>query len=111
MAKVVIEVDTETKSLDVSINGKKIEDVGYVSVYKYENYDEEEKLDCTVQTCTEDEEGGVKQMTNYFCHASEGAKKIARADAILDIPGFVGKKEVDPTSDLAKFFGAHSRFK
>lgn len=115
MAKVniSIEIDTEEQTMDVSVNGKSINNVNYVSCYKYhDSYENEDCVSCNITANEKDEEGGISKTTTYYTSMSEEAKKIAKTDAILnpDLPNFVGKVEIDPTEALAKFFNSKSRF-
>ena len=43
MAKLILELDTDTNALIVAINGVSVEDAEYVSIGKYHVYDEEKK--------------------------------------------------------------------
>lgn len=107
MAKVniTIEIDTEEHSMNVSVNGKKIPDVQYVSCYKYhDSYENEDEINCNISCTSKDEESGITTNTNYYTDSSAAAKKIAKADAMRDIPGLIGTKENDPIKAISDFF-------
>ncbi len=106
MAKIslTVEIDTEDGSMDVSINGKSVPNANSVSCYKYhDSYENEDCVNCNVSAMETDEEAGVAKTTTYYTMSSVEAKRIAKADAKLDIPGFIGQITVDPTEAIAKF--------
>jgi hypothetical protein len=107
MAKITvqIEVDTDEKTMDVSINGEKIKNVSNVSCYKYyDSYEQEDKCSVSIYSCEEDKEAGVTKNTNYYAHGSEQARAIPPDQAINNvIAGFVGVKHIDATKAVAEF--------
>src|SRR5688572_10644437 len=110
MAKVNITLDTETNTLSVSVNGSAIENVSSAYVYTTKDYDDDETKHCCHISLYEKAEG-VEKTTQYYTRSSEQAKDIPQADAKLNIPGFIGVEQKDPTEALAKFFESKSRFK
>lgn len=62
MAKVNIEVDTESKAISVSVNGMSIENVQSVSIYK--PYYDDEKM---VHITTKKESEGDVETTQFIC--------------------------------------------
>jgi hypothetical protein len=56
MSKVVITLDTATKELDVKVDGNSLDDVTSVSIYKYEDYHDEENVNISINQRKEPEE-------------------------------------------------------
>lgn len=73
MAKVTITVNTEDKSIAVDMNGKTVDNVDSVSIYKYEYKDEdgemEQYIGCSVSSGKKD--GDVEERRYYSCSANE----------------------------------------
>jgi hypothetical protein len=112
MAQISVNFDTASKKLTVNVDGEEIQNVSGVSIYTYENYDEEKKTECSI--CThEKSETGVVKTVHYHAHADAQGKDMAKQALANDssIKGFVGVKEEDVTSDLSKFFGSKSRIR
>lgn len=67
MAKVIIEIDTDTGALKASVNGKNVDNLHRVYAYKYsrEGYNSKEttKVDVSLDSYTMDSEG-VKTLTS-----------------------------------------------
>lgn len=106
MAKITvqIEVDTEEKTMDVSINGEKVKNANYVSCYKYFNsYEQEDEVSVSVSASEKDDNAGVVKTTNYYSESSQKAKEIPSKDAVRTFAGFVGVKQVDATKAVAEF--------
>lgn len=104
MAKLILEVDTESHEMSVSIGGENIENANYISVYRYMDYEGKPRVECTVQT-HEKGDNGVSKHTSYHAHGSEKAKNIPKDKVISTIAGFIGVKEnEDLTTELGEFF-------
>ena len=91
MAKVVITVDTETKTLSVSVDGQGIANVSSFNGYCYTDAaGKVRSLDVSISTG--EMVGDVSKSTTYYCCGSAQAKqaetdgKVVTANAL---PGFV----------------------
>lgn len=107
MAKITVQVelDTDEKTMDVSINGEKIKNVSNVSCYTYyDSYEQENRVSVSVYSSEEDEESGIVKSTSYYAYGSQAAKEVKPTDAIHNvIAGFVGVNKVDATKAVANF--------
>lgn len=89
MAKVNITVDTETNLFDVSVNGKNLNDLQYVSISKFMDYSDwqnpKPKISFTAQQVTK-EEDGLTTYTNT-CASEEKFEdlSIVKKDAVKNI--------------------------
>ncbi len=75
MAKITINADTETDTLDVSIDGRAIVDVSSIGIYFMSDYysRKEKELSVNIMSFTEDENSGVKTYTTLVAaDTSEG---------------------------------------
>lgn len=77
MAKVMIEVDTETSSLKVTANGKTIDNVTSVMCGVAPSYQDQEadRVYCDISTQTEDEESGLMTTQRLSCCGAELVNK------------------------------------
>lgn len=107
MAKITVQVelDTEDKTMDVSINGEKVKNVNSVSCYTYyDSYEQENRVSVSVYSSEEDKESGIVKSTSYYAYGSQAAKEVKPSEAIHNaIAGFVGVKVVDATKAVADF--------
>lgn len=112
MAQINISFDTAAKKLTVNVDGEEINDVSGVSIYTYTNYDDEQKMECSICTHQKSETGVVK-TTHYHAHADERGKGMAKNALAHDssIKGFIGVKEEEVTAGLSKFFESKSRIR
>ena len=83
MAKISVEVDTEKKSLVVTINGKKMTDAESVHISKYEYSDDDSYMRVSIDKKVE-EKDGVMIMTSLIASANdsewqEDTEGVARA--------------------------------
>ncbi len=110
MAQINISFDTGSKKLTVNVDGEDVQNVSGISIYTYENYEGEQKTECSVCTHEKSETGLVK-TTHYHAHADARGKDMAKNALAHDstIKGFVGVKEEELTANLAKFFESKSR--
>lgn len=74
MAKMIIELDTEEKTMSVSIDGVMHENVNYVSINKYKNYAEEEE---ELHFCVEKVKKANDVMTREIVCASKQPVKTS----------------------------------
>lgn len=112
MAQINISFDTASKKLSVNVDGEEVANVSGVSIYTYEDYEENMKTECSI--CThEKSETGVTKTTHYHAHADERGKGMAKQALAHDstIKGFVGVKEEELAANLAKFFESKSRIR
>lgn len=108
MSKLNITYDTESKMLDVTVDGKNLENISNISVYK--EYNEKEYY-CNIYTNTEMND--VKVSTVYYVGASlDDINQRRKPDDVVSIAGFNGyKKEVVNTQSLVKMFEKYLPFK
>lgn len=104
MAKMTMSFDTISKALEVSIDGKKVENCVSLSVYP--SWKEEDEFRCCVLTRTKDEASDMETMTQ-IC-ASE-AKKDSLDYQASEFEGFVQAKVVKADDNIkqsiASLFG------
>lgn len=107
MAKVVISVDTEDKSLVVSIDGKKVSDVVDTSCYR--EVDKEGRVVgfyINIST-VKDTKNGMQKRVSYWSVGSTRAQKITAAGYGIhneDLPDFVGiEEESQVHQDIKQF--------
>lgn len=88
MAQFTINVNTDDKTLSVAVNGETLENVDSVYISKYKDYEDEEKVNISVNT-SEKSEDGVKKFTSVV------AKEI---DVKIDV------KQPNVNDAVAKYF-------
>ena len=80
MSKVIITLDTVSKELEVKVDGTLLEDVKAVSIYCYEDYNDEETVSISINQKKEsEEEGGLCTHTTLV--ASESGELMMDKDA------------------------------
>ena len=105
MAKVTVEYDTNDKSLEVTMDGEKLENVDNISfnckqsLYDYNHdHDDEEDDEYTMMICMneKDEEHDYRHVTHI--HAAEAQEAISKglAQAIEEMPDYVTFKSNSP---------------
>lgn len=109
MAKVLVEFDTVTKLLSLTMDGKVMTDIDRVEFYDISDYmprmeeSEDEAKDVftmNVYTCTEDEVNKTKTRTAIF--ASKASTN--NADMLVDSKVIPGMYELDPAiAGIASF--------
>lgn len=123
MSKVMIEVDTEEGTITASVNGKKVDNVGSVSIYKMtDHYSKNQKteVDVCINSFTKDE-AGVKTITSICAEKSEtgraaivcGTVKAEYEDFVVN--PFARENPTDEYSEakasvkkvFSNIFGAH----
>jgi len=105
MAKVNISVDTDNKSVVVTIDGNTIENVTDVSMY----VDSAGKPMVRIST-SEKTDGGVEKYTTYYAQASEEGKQLLSSQAAVynkNIPGFIGVEKT--VEQISMFIGKKLR--
>lgn len=114
MAKIVITVDTSDKSLAVTIDGTKIENVKSVNAYQYRDSDGNAMgIDASVNVSEASPSPDVSKETSYYAMGSvEGEKVMNSGKAVYnkDMPQFVGltcesKAQADIAAYLATKLG------
>lgn len=112
MAKVKIELDTEDGSLNVSINGKAVENVECVSVHRYtDSYRNKPEVGCSISTKTVDD-GGVRTYTNICAEQSvEGRTALRLGTTRSDFDDFLVNPVVKPDTDGAVYSEATANVK
>lgn len=81
MAKISIEIDTESKVINANMDGKAIPNVSCVCVDCY-RFDREKELYVSI-TSDEVTESGLEYRTNYVSSAKVNKDKISRATACV----------------------------
>lgn len=99
MSQIVINIDTEKKTLVVEIDGKRVPDVEAISCYYYksENDKENKHLDTNITTSTKTDGGMTKRIT-YYASSDSRFDVISSCDGCVyddNLPGFVGQKSSD----------------
>jgi hypothetical protein len=105
MAKITVEFDTNSKEMEVAIDGTAVENVTYVSIRPSWNDDDE--YCCEVSTRVKDEEHDFSTMTTLCASESIGSK-VEGAVASTRFEGFVERSAPEHTQlskDVAAFFG------
>lgn len=78
MSKITITMDTETKSLEVVVNDKKIP--GVSECYAYQMFDDKGKVeDVYMNITTRETEDDVRKITTYLASASANLTLTCRA--------------------------------
>jgi hypothetical protein len=112
MAQIQISIDTETKSLSLTIDGTTIPDVEDVSVYTYRDSNGNiTSLDVSMYTTTE-EQNGIRKRVSYHAYASEKAQSaIASGQKVYkDVKGFVGIEDgTQAAKDIDDFLSSQKR--
>ena len=116
MATISISFDTEDKDIEVSIDGKKLDDVTGVQIYRpyvYSTYEANDKdaddvYCCEITTLSQDEESGIKTLTRVVASESKTGKEL-EAEPMEDCPAFkaVAKVVDDLGTDVAEYVGSY----
>jgi len=92
MAKVVITVDTDEATIDATINGKTVDNIKSISVYKMVNMyskDQESEVDVMISSSME-EEGGIKTVTHICCEKTTmGKLAVSLGGVKTEYEGFI----------------------
>lgn len=84
-----INVDTDAKTFDVSLNGTKLTDISRVEIYQ--SWNEDDEYSVRLGTCKED--NGIRTYTEYALECECEESEMAEAGKITasKIEGFVAK--------------------
>lgn len=101
MAKVIIEADTDTKTMKCSIDGKEMPGCESASVYVY-NYEDESGDQCCQMECSLVQYNTVNDVRQVISNRvmSDGKKCSAEVAMASEFDGFT--KEVLPANTVAK---------
>lgn len=109
MAKIQINVDTETKELEVTINGTVIPDVDDVSIYSYRDSNGNvTSLDVSLNTTVKTVDGLNIRVTYYSYASVKAQNAIASGQKVYsDVKGFVGiEDKTQATQDIDDFLSS-----
>jgi predicted membrane GTPase involved in stress response len=83
MSKIIINADSETDELLVTINGKEIANVRSVNISQIPELDDPDDMELSICICTyeEDEETEVKKYTQLIARKTKEGIKAIRAGA------------------------------
>lgn len=93
MSKIVIEVETNPKTLSVTVDGEIIENISDINIERFEDFNGEETIFCTFVTREVDRENKIAKRTVFSTIGSSFAKKaLATKNPIKHplLPNFVG---------------------
>ena len=112
MAQIQVSIDTEGKTISLTIDGTTIPDVEDVSVYTYRDSNGNvTSLDVSMYTTTKTE-NGVSKRVSYHAYASEVAKNLLAigAEVYKDVPGFIGVEDTTQAArDIDDFLTSRKR--
>ena len=107
MAKVTITIDTESKTLGVTIDGEVIQNAKSVSAYQYSDSNGNPNgIDCSVRVIEKQSDSLVKETSYYAMGSLEGEKVTKSGCAVYNksLPKFVGiTVENKAQADIAEF--------
>jgi hypothetical protein len=112
MAQIQINVDTEAKTVAVTIDGSSIPDVEDASVYTYRDSNGNvTSLDVSVYTVTQKENGVTKRVSYYAMGSAQAEKAIASGQTVYnDVKGFVGiEDQSQAAKDIDDFLSSKKR--
>jgi hypothetical protein len=107
MGMINVSVDTDKKSMAVSVDGKAVKNVR--EVYAYQGFNSKGEADgYSMSVTTVDSSSDVRKVTTYVASGSKEAEAAAQAGLITDretIPGFVGfTDKTQVQKEIAEFF-------
>lgn len=112
MAQIQVNIDTEAKTLSVTIDGAAIPDVEDVIVYSYRDSNGNVNgMDVNLETRRKDDNGVVKKVS-YYAIASKAAQSAiaSRQTVYNDIKDFVGvESNVQIAKDIDEFLSGQRR--
>ncbi len=112
MAQIQISVDTEAKTVAVSIDGTSIPDVKDASVYTYHDSNGNvTTLDVSVFTVAQTDNGVTKRIS-YYAEGSEKAQSALASGYKVynDVKGFVGLEDTSQAAkDIDSFLSSQKR--
>lgn len=80
MSKVSIELDTQENSLVVKVDGMVVDNVSDVSIYKYETYDDEDKVSISITKVDRPENKGDLAVYTRLCASKNEDLKEEKLD-------------------------------
>lgn len=110
MAKITITIDTENKSLAVSIDGVAIPNAKSVNAYQYRDSDGKANgIDASIQVSEDGPSEGVRKETSYYAMGTAKAEQIVEGGGAVyndSVPNFVRMSEqAQIQQDIANFLG------
>lgn len=109
MPNIAVNVNTESKTLNVSVDGVGVSNIKSVNVYQYHDSDGNPiGVDVSMNARTEENNGVIKEVS-YYAYGSQKADEVmaCSANKYDDIPGFVGVDSV--VADIASFMDNRKR--
>jgi hypothetical protein len=108
MAKIVVNVDTESKVMSVFVDGKAVPNVTEVVAYQYlDSKQNPASVDVSMYTNLQ-EDNGMRKQTSYYICGSDKATKALEGGIEVDrsVAGFVGVSGAYDklAKDINKFF-------
>lgn len=90
MSKIIVEFDTKEQAMSVKVDGKEVSDVYDVSFYRYEDYNDKEKITVGIGIRKEPEnEGDLCTYTRLV--ASENGEMTETQDDAKPVHGDIAK--------------------
>lgn len=113
MAKIILDFDTVTKELEVTIDGVDVEDV--INAEFYQSYDDKEEFNCGITTSKKDETNDMRMYTRLVAAETKAGQNLVltnKACASVKHVGFVEAKIPSPVEeDFANFFSGNKKSK
>lgn len=107
MAKVVVTVDTDTKSMSVSIDDVAVPNAKCAQIYQYcDSNGNPNGIDCSVRVVEKQTDNLTKETTYYAMGSAEATKLVNSKAAVYnkDVPNCVGiTVESKTQADIAAF--------
>jgi hypothetical protein len=112
MAQIQINVDTEAKTVALTINGTTVPDVEDVSVYSHRDSNGNVTgLDVSMYTVSKTVDGVTKRVTYYASGSEKAQSAIASNKTVYnDVKGFVGVEDgAQAAKDIDEFLSSKRR--
>ena len=112
MSQVNISVDTKSNKSTITIDGQKLDDVNYVTLYRNQGSDDGQYNDLSIETSVYDKENDVYKTTRFMSSGLSEARLALSTQEVdtTTIPGMIGVAVTDCQEDLTKFLSKNSRF-
>jgi hypothetical protein len=114
MADISIQIDSVKGTIDVSVDGKKLQNINSVSAYKYKPYDSDEELvDFSAMSYEKSDDSGLMKHTMWALRGGETASEATcagikvRDTNVENLVSFLKPQEPDLSkvhADIAEFF-------
>ncbi len=112
MAQIQISVDTELKTLGLTINGTSIPDIEDVNIYTYRDSNGNiTSLDLSMYTVTKTQDG-ISVRVSYYASGSDKAQSaVASGQKVYnDVKGFIGIEDgTQAARDIDDFLSSQRR--